>query len=52
MIQLYYYMEQIGWDGAVRRPTAGAEVEPGVWPETLDPMSDTYDGETFWGPLG
>ena len=52
VIQLYYYMEQVGWDGTVRSPESRRRVEPGVWPETLEPMSDTYGGETFWGPLG
>jgi len=52
VMQLYYYMEQVGWDGTVRSPESRRRVEPGVWPETLEPMSDTYGGETFWGPLG
>jgi len=52
VIQLYYYMEQVGWDGSVRSHQQRREVTPGVWPEVLDPMSDTYAGETFWGPLG
>ncbi|XVQ09640.1 VOC family protein [Spirillospora sp. CA-255316] len=52
VIQLYYYMEQVGWDGQVRDPSQRRKVDPGVWPEALEPMSDTYAGETFWGPLG
>ncbi|MCR3721990.1 MULTISPECIES: VOC family protein [Prauserella salsuginis group] len=52
VVQLYYYMEQVGWDGAVRRPDQRRKVTPGVWPEALEPLSDTYGGETFWGPLG
>jgi catechol 2,3-dioxygenase-like lactoylglutathione lyase family enzyme len=52
VMQLYYYMEQVGWDGAVRPKSGRRVVEAGVWPETLEPMSDTYGGETFWGPLG
>lgn len=52
VMQLYYYMEQVGWDGAVRPPESRRVVEAGIWPETLEPMSDTYGGETFWGPLG
>lgn len=52
VIRLYYYMEQIGWDGKPRPAHQRRAVEPGVWPETLPPMSDTYGGETFWGPLG
>ena len=52
VIQLYYYMEQIGWDQKPRSPEQRRKVEIGIWPETLEPASDTYHGETFWGPLG
>ena len=50
-VQLFYYMEQVGWTGtprsaAQRRPIA----EP--WPETLAPLSDTFVDQTFMGPLG
>ena len=50
-IQLYYYMEQIGWNGrlrpsAVRRPIAAS------WPEVLEPLSDSYVDQVFPGPLG
>lgn len=50
-VQLFYYMEQVGWTGAprsaaLRRPVA----EP--WPETLAPLSDTFVDQTFMGPLG
>lgn len=52
VMQLFYYMEQVGWDGGVRPAALRRQVKPGVWPENLEPMSDTYGGETFWGPLG
>jgi catechol 2,3-dioxygenase-like lactoylglutathione lyase family enzyme len=52
VMQLYYYMEQVGWDGRVRPADQRRQVQPGVWPEALAPLSDTYGGETFWGPLG
>ncbi|GAA4024785.1 VOC family protein [Streptomyces plumbiresistens] len=52
VIQLYYYMEQVGWDGRVRPKDERRKVQAGVWPETLTQLSDTYGGETFWGPLG
>ncbi|MCX5435636.1 MULTISPECIES: VOC family protein [unclassified Streptomyces] len=52
VMQLYYYMEQVGWDGRVRPQSERRKVETGVWPETLPALSDTYGGETFWGPLG
>jgi catechol 2,3-dioxygenase-like lactoylglutathione lyase family enzyme len=51
-LQLYYQMEQIGWDGQPRPAELRRRVEPGVWPEALEPLSDTYHGEPFLGPLG
>jgi hypothetical protein len=50
-IQLYYYMEQIGWDGRPRPAGQRRQVGP-VWPETLEPLSDTYADQVFQGPLG
>ena len=50
-IQLYYYMEQIGWDGRVRPAAERRQVGP-VWPEALEPLSDTYADQVFQGPLG
>ncbi len=50
-IQLYYYMEQIGWDGRVR-PAAERRRVNGNWPEALEPLSDTYVDQVFQGPLG
>ncbi|MFG1667745.1 VOC family protein [Streptomyces sp. Y7] len=52
LVQLYYYMEQIGWDGKPRPADQRLKVQPGVWPETVPGQEDTYGGETFWGPLG
>ncbi|MFF0095435.1 VOC family protein [Streptomyces canus] len=52
VMQLYYYMEQVGWDGRVRPADERRKVQAGLWPQTLTPLSDTYGGETFWGPLG
>ena len=51
LIQLYYYMEQVGWDG---KPRARAErrVVQEEWPDALEPLSDTYADQTFQGPLG
>ena len=51
-LELYYYMEQVGWDGRVRRPDERRPMRPGVWPEALEPMGDAYMGEPFLGPLG
>jgi catechol 2,3-dioxygenase-like lactoylglutathione lyase family enzyme len=50
-IQLYYYMEQVGWDGKPR-PRSERRTVPDEWPETLEPLSDTYVDQTFQGPLG
>ena len=50
-IQLYYYMEQIGWDGRVR-PASERRRANGAWPETLEPLPDTYVDQVFQGPLG
>jgi catechol 2,3-dioxygenase-like lactoylglutathione lyase family enzyme len=51
-IQLYYAMEQVGWEGNprpqnLRRPHPLAD-----WPETLDHDANAYLGETFLGPWG
>ncbi len=50
-VQLYYYMEQIGWDGRPR-PQSARRVAQTPWPETLSPLSDTYANRHFQGPLG
>ena len=50
-IQLYYYMEQVGWDGRVRTAEQRRPVSA-VWPETLEPLSDTYADQMFQGPIG
>jgi catechol 2,3-dioxygenase-like lactoylglutathione lyase family enzyme len=52
LIELSYYMEQIGWEGTMRRPEQRRRVEPGAWPETLEPLSDSFMGEQLQGPLG
>jgi catechol 2,3-dioxygenase-like lactoylglutathione lyase family enzyme len=49
-IELYYYMEQVGWDGRVRPASERRPVDPTNWPETLEPFSDTFMGEPFLGP--
>jgi catechol 2,3-dioxygenase-like lactoylglutathione lyase family enzyme len=51
-VQLYYYMEQIGWDGQPRKAEQRRIVNPGEWPETLDAMGDTFLGEAYLGPWG
>src|SRR5262249_8058147 len=51
-IELYYAMEQIGWDGRVRPADQRRRVETGAWPETLEADAATYAGEPFLGPWG
>jgi hypothetical protein len=50
-IQLYYYMEQIGWDGRVRPAAERRPVET-PWPEALEPLSDSYLDQVYQGPFG
>ncbi|HZT06578.1 MAG TPA: VOC family protein [Chloroflexota bacterium] len=51
-IQIYYYMEQVGWDGTPHPRSARRQIDPTNWPEVLEPLSDTYKGEPFLGPWG
>ncbi len=51
-IQLYYYMEQIGWDGRPRPAELRRKVDNDNWPETLEALPDTFLGPVFQGPLG
>jgi len=50
-IQLYYYMEQIGWDGRARPASQRRKITTS-WPAALDPLGDTYQDQLFQGPLG
>ncbi len=49
-IQLYYYMEQVGWDGRPRTAAQRPKADPDNWPEVLPAQTDTYLGEAFLGP--
>lgn len=53
LVQLYAYMESIGWNGkarpADRRRKAGKLAE---WPAAVEAQPDEGDGEIFLGPLG
>jgi catechol 2,3-dioxygenase-like lactoylglutathione lyase family enzyme len=50
--QLYYYMEQIGWDGKPRPAHLRPKVDDANWPASVPAQSDTFLGEPFLGPLG
>ncbi len=49
-VMLYYYMEQLGWQGIPRPHDQRRKM--GDWPETLAPLSDTYMDQVYQGPLG
>jgi catechol 2,3-dioxygenase-like lactoylglutathione lyase family enzyme len=51
-VQVYFSMEQIGWDGQPRPAALRPKVRPNAWPAMLAEESDTYGGETLLGPLG
>ena len=51
-IQLYYYMEQVGWDGSPRPASARRLITSGSWPESLEAVADSFLGEPYLGPWG
>jgi len=51
-IQLYAYMEQVGWDGQPRPAHMRPRITLGDWPETVPALPDSYAGEQFLGPWG
>jgi catechol 2,3-dioxygenase-like lactoylglutathione lyase family enzyme len=51
-IQLYCYMEQVGWDGKPRPADRRRVIDNDNWPEMLSQMSDSFAGEQFMGPWG
>ena len=50
--QLYYYMEQIGWDGKPRPASQRTKIDNAKWPEAVEGRNDTFLGEVYMGPLG
>ncbi|HSR55065.1 MAG TPA: extradiol dioxygenase, partial [Alphaproteobacteria bacterium] len=50
-VQLYAYMEQVGWDGRPRPADQRRKIKPGEWPETIEAAPDSFMGEPFLGPL-
>lgn len=51
-VQIYFAMEQVGWDGRVRSAAMRPNPAPGAWPPALPADPDVYGGETLLGPLG
>jgi len=51
-VQLYFQMEQIGWDGQARPRESRSRVPFGHWPKQVESLPDTYTGQVFLGPLG
>src|SRR5712671_5781543 len=51
-IQLYYYMEQVGWNGRPRPQRGRVPARFSQWPDAVEPKSDTYTGEPYLGPWG
>ncbi len=49
-LQLYFHMEQVGWNGRPRAASQRRSVAQGNWPETLDALPDSYTGEALLGP--
>jgi catechol 2,3-dioxygenase-like lactoylglutathione lyase family enzyme len=52
VVQLYFAMEQVGWDGLPRPAAKRPVVRAGAWPEAIAEQPDVYGGETLLGPLG
>lgn len=50
LIQLYFGMEQIGWDGRPR-PAASRRKIAAPWPERIEETSDSFVGLTIQGPM-
>lgn len=52
-VQLYWEMEQIGWDGKPRPANLRRRwhAAPATWPDAIDAQSDSFMGEVFLGPF-
>jgi catechol-2,3-dioxygenase len=51
-VQLYSYMEQLGWDGKPKPANLRRKIDNDRWPEAIEPLPDTFGGEQFLGPIG
>jgi catechol 2,3-dioxygenase-like lactoylglutathione lyase family enzyme len=52
VMQLYYYMEQVGWDGRPRPTSERPKADNGHWPDSVPEASDSFLGEPYLGPWG
>jgi catechol 2,3-dioxygenase-like lactoylglutathione lyase family enzyme len=51
-IQLYDYMEQVGWDGRPRPADQRPAIDNDAWPQIIDFRPDGFMGEAYLGPWG
>ncbi len=51
-VQLYWSMEQVGWDGKPRPAASRRKIVQGAWPKALEANADSYTGEPLLGPWG
>lgn len=52
VVQFYFAMEQVGWDGKPRPASARNPLPYGQWPDILEGSADSYAGEPYLGPWG
>lgn len=50
LVQLYFAMEQVGWDGKPRPVALRPKIDNENWPEKLSASSTAYAGEVYLGP--
>ena len=51
-VQLFYYMEQIGWSGQPRPQEQRPTIDNARWPDCVEEPSDAFMGEVYLGPPG
>ena len=47
--QLYYYMEQVGWDGKPRPASLRPKIDNAKWPEAVEGGAIRFWESRFWG---
>lgn len=50
LIQLYHYMEHVGWDGRAKPADQRPVIDNDNWPQTIRAESDMFMGEVYLGP--